>query len=123
MGVLEALVARVLGERLGEWVEGISPEALNIGWRGDAQLSNLQLRAGSIVPGKLPLVVHSGRIGRLIVQVPWADLSQPTIIQLHEFDATLAIADAAQALRAAAVILMQVDHLKRMMSSTYNNKH
>jgi hypothetical protein len=95
--VFEALVARVLSERLGEWIEGISPEALTIGvWRGDAQLSNLRLRPGALVPGKLPLVVHSGRIGRLTVQVPWANLSQPTVVELHGLDATLAIADAAQ---------------------------
>jgi hypothetical protein len=97
--MFEALVAQLLSATLGEWVEDISPERLSLGaWRGDVQLSDLRLRAGALLPGPLPLVVQSGRIGRLILQVPWAQLhAQPTILQIHELDATLALADADRA--------------------------
>ncbi|KAG0682611.1 hypothetical protein C6P40_000285 [Pichia californica] len=84
--MLESLVANILNRTLGSYVENFDPNQLNIGiWSGDVTLSNLKLKSESLDKLELPLILNSGHLGTLTMQIPWSNLkSKPVKILIQD---------------------------------------
>ncbi|AAF79523.1 F21D18.20 [Arabidopsis thaliana] len=100
--MFEAHVLHLLRRYLGEYVHGLSTEALRISvWKGDVVLKDLKLKAEALNSLKLPVAVKSGFVGTitlknfddfpqdhcsrsvlLIDEVPWKSLGKEPVIVL-----------------------------------------
>jgi len=70
-----------LNKYLGEYVEGLSRDALSVSiWGGDILLTDVLIRKDIFTKFKLPLELIFGRIGYLRIQVPWRHLSSKPVI-------------------------------------------
>ncbi|KAH9766383.1 C2 domain-containing protein [Citrus sinensis] len=68
---------------LGEYVHGLSVEALRISvWKGDVVLKDLSLKAEALNSLKLPVTVKAGFIGTITLKVPWKSLGKEPVIVL-----------------------------------------
>lgn len=81
--MFEAHVLYVLRKYLGEYVHGLSTEALRISvWKGDVVLKDLKLKAEALNSLKLPVTVKAGFIGTITIKVPWKSLGNEPVIVL-----------------------------------------
>ncbi|CAN1333900.1 Intermembrane lipid transfer protein VPS13 [Linum perenne] len=82
--MLEDQVAFLLQKFLGNYVRGLSKEALKISvWRGDVELTNMQLKPEALNALKLPVKVKGGFLGSVKLKVPWSRLGQdPVLVSL-----------------------------------------
>lgn len=82
--MLEDQVAYLLQRYLGNYVRGLSKEALKISvWQGDVELTNMQLKPEALNALKLPVKVKAGFLGSVKLKVPWSRLGQdPVLVQL-----------------------------------------
>ncbi|XP_020520361.1 uncharacterized protein LOC18430003 [Amborella trichopoda] len=81
--MFEAHVLHLLRRYLGEYVQGLSAEALRISvWKGDVVLKDLQLKAEALNSLKLPVTIKAGFIGTITLQVPWKSLGKEPVIVL-----------------------------------------
>ncbi|KAG0489310.1 hypothetical protein HPP92_008121 [Vanilla planifolia] len=81
--MFEAHVLYLLRKYLGEYVEGLSVEALRISvWKGDVVLKDLRLKAEALNSLKLPVVVKAGFVGTITLQVPWKSLGKEPVVVL-----------------------------------------
>ncbi|CAI0538916.1 unnamed protein product [Linum tenue] len=82
--MLEDQVAFLLQKFLGNYVRGLSKEALKISvWRGDVELTNMQLKPEALNALKLPVKVKAGFLGSVKLKVPWSRLGQdPVLVSL-----------------------------------------
>ncbi|GBG70050.1 hypothetical protein CBR_g4878 [Chara braunii] len=88
-------VVSLLQKYLGNYVRGISVEALKISvWAGDVLLNNLQLKAEALNALNLPIVVKAGFLGSIRLKVPWNRLGQEPVIVL--LDRIFLLAEPAQ---------------------------
>ncbi|XP_057978559.1 uncharacterized protein LOC131164992 isoform X2 [Malania oleifera] len=79
--MLEDQVANLLQRYLGNYVEGLSKEALKISvWRGDVELKNMQLKPEALNALKLPVKVKAGFLGSVKLKVPWSRLGQDPVL-------------------------------------------
>ncbi|URE38071.1 vacuolar protein [Musa troglodytarum] len=79
--MLEDKVAFLLQKYLGNYVRGLSKEALKISvWQGDVELSNMQLRPEALNALKLPVKVKAGFLGSVKLKVPWSRLGQEPVL-------------------------------------------
>ncbi|XAR70582.1 hypothetical protein NMG60_11027485 [Bertholletia excelsa] len=79
--MLEDQVAYLLQRYLGNYVRGLNKEALNISvWRGDVELTNMQLKPEALNALKLPVKVKAGFLGSVKLKVPWSRLGQDPVI-------------------------------------------
>lgn len=79
--MLEDKVADLLQKYLGNYVRGLSKEALKISvWRGDVELTNMQLKPEALNALKLPVKVKSGFLGSIKLKVPWSRLGQEPVL-------------------------------------------
>ncbi|WOL09557.1 hypothetical protein Cni_G18310 [Canna indica] len=92
--MLEDKVAYLLQKYLGNYVRGLSKEALKISvWQGNVELTNMQLRPEALNALKLPVKVKAGFLGSVKLKVPWSRLGQePVLVYL---DRILIIAEPA----------------------------
>ncbi|KAF8094457.1 hypothetical protein N665_0363s0022 [Sinapis alba] len=68
--MFEAHVLHLLRRYLGEYVHGLSTEALRISvWKGDVVLKDLKLKAEALNSLKLPVAVKSGFVGTITLKV------------------------------------------------------
>ncbi|KAJ1653989.1 Vacuolar protein sorting-associated protein 13 [Dispira simplex] len=73
--MFEAIVANLLNKFLGDYVANLETDQLKIGiWHGDVKLNNLQLRKEALDKFNLPIDVHEGYIGELVLKIPWSNL-------------------------------------------------
>jgi len=73
--MFESLLESLLNKYLGEYVEGLSRDALSLSiWGGDIILDNVMLKKDIFAKFKLPLELIYGRIGKLRIKVPWRHL-------------------------------------------------
>ena len=81
---IKGLLIEKLQETFGRYVSGISPENLTVELlNGVIRQENLELRREALDGLKLPITVLSGRVGSLLVKVPWAHLStQPVEVEI-----------------------------------------
>ncbi|TQD96908.1 hypothetical protein C1H46_017513, partial [Malus baccata] len=76
-------VLHLLRRYLGEYVHGLSAEALRISvWKGDVVLKDLKLKAEALNSLKLPVTVKAGFIGTITLKVPWKSLGKEPVIVL-----------------------------------------
>ncbi|XP_061989598.1 uncharacterized protein LOC133708161 [Rosa rugosa] len=81
--MFEAHVLHLLRRYLGEYVEGLSVEALRISvWQGDVVLKDLKLKAEALNSLKLPVTVKAGFIGTITLKVPWKSVGKEPVIVL-----------------------------------------
>ncbi|ESW28603.1 hypothetical protein PHAVU_002G003000 [Phaseolus vulgaris] len=79
--MLEDQVAYLLQRYLGNYVRGLSKEALKISvWKGDVELKNMQLKPEALNALKLPVKVKAGFLGSVKLQVPWNRLGQDPVL-------------------------------------------
>ncbi|KAG9452487.1 hypothetical protein H6P81_005391 [Aristolochia fimbriata] len=79
--MLEDQVAFLLQKYLGNYVKGLSREALKISvWRGDVELTNMQLKPEALNALKLPVKVKAGFLGSVKLKVPWSRLGQEPVL-------------------------------------------
>ncbi|KAK2971031.1 hypothetical protein RJ640_025805, partial [Escallonia rubra] len=73
----------LLRRYLGEYVHGLSAEALRISvWKGDVVLKDLNLKAEALNSLKLPVTVKAGFVGTITLKVPWKSLGKEPVIVL-----------------------------------------
>nr|XP_043635621.1 uncharacterized protein LOC122606820 [Erigeron canadensis] len=81
--MFEAHVLHLLRRYLGEYVHGLSSEALRISvWKGDVVLKDLKLKAEALNSLKLPVTVKAGFVGTITLKVPWKGLGKEPVIVL-----------------------------------------
>ncbi|KAJ8532740.1 hypothetical protein K7X08_015629 [Anisodus acutangulus] len=81
--MFEAHVLHLLRRYLGEYVHGLSAEALRISvWKGDVVLKDLKLKAEALNSLKLPVTVKAGFVGSITLKVPWKSLGKEPVIVL-----------------------------------------
>ncbi|KAL2987622.1 hypothetical protein AAZX31_11G038900 [Glycine max] len=79
--MLEDQVAYLLQRYLGNYVRGLSKEALKISvWKGDVELKNMQLKPEALNALKLPVKIKAGFLGSVKLQVPWSRLGQDPVL-------------------------------------------
>ncbi|XP_031385571.1 uncharacterized protein LOC116199374 isoform X2 [Punica granatum] len=79
--MLEDQVANLLQRYLGNYVRGLNKEALKISvWRGDVELTNMQLKPEALNALKLPVKVKAGFLGSVKLKVPWSRLGQDPVL-------------------------------------------
>lgn len=79
--MLEDQVANLLQRYLGNYVRGLSKEALKISvWKGDVELTNMQLRPEALNELNLPVKVKAGFLGSVKLKVPWSRLGQDPVL-------------------------------------------
>ncbi|XP_027361593.1 uncharacterized protein LOC113869468 [Abrus precatorius] len=79
--MLEDQVAYLLQRYLGNYVRGLSKEALKISvWKGDVELKNMQLKPEALNALKLPVKVKAGFLGSVKLKVPWSRLGQDPVL-------------------------------------------
>ncbi|XP_031502249.1 uncharacterized protein LOC116265643 [Nymphaea colorata] len=78
--MLKDQVAFLLQKYLGNYVRGLSAEALKISvWQGDVELTNMQLKPEALNALKLPVRVKAGFLGSVRLKVPWSRLGQEPV--------------------------------------------
>ncbi|KAH6816807.1 calcium-dependent lipid-binding family protein [Perilla frutescens var. frutescens] len=78
-----AHVLHLLRKYLGEYVHGLSSEALRISvWKGDVVLKDLKLKSEALNALKLPVTVKAGFLGTITLKVPWKSLGKEPVIVL-----------------------------------------
>lgn len=93
--MFEAHVLHLLRRYLGEYVHGLSTEALKISvWKGDVVLRDLRLKAEALNALKLPIRVKAGFLGSVTLKVPWKSLGKEPVIVL--IDRVFVLAEPAQ---------------------------
>ncbi|KAJ4956285.1 hypothetical protein NE237_013068 [Protea cynaroides] len=81
--MFEAHVLHLLRKYLGEYVHGLSTEALRISvWKGNVVLKDLKLKAEALNLLKLPVTVKAGFVGTITLKVPWKSLGKEPVIVL-----------------------------------------
>ncbi|KAM7525362.1 hypothetical protein LguiA_015264 [Lonicera macranthoides] len=79
--MLEDQVAYLLQRYLGNYVRGLSKEALKISvWQGDVELTNMQLKPEALNALKLPVKVKAGFLGSVKLKVPWSRIGQDPVL-------------------------------------------
>merc|ERR1711915_862106 len=93
--MFEAHVLHLLRRYLGEYVHGLSTEALKISvWKGDVVLRDLRLKTEALNALKLPIRVKAGFLGSVTLKVPWKSLGKEPVIVL--IDRVFVLAEPAQ---------------------------
>jgi vacuolar protein sorting-associated protein 13A/C len=82
--MLEEQLAYYLEKYLGNYVQGLSKEALKVSvWQGNVELTNMHLKPEALNALKLPIKVKAGFLGSVKLKVPWSRLGQePVIVEL-----------------------------------------
>lgn len=81
---MNSAVATVLNKVLGDWIEDLNPNDLNLSiLSGNVTLTNLRVKGEALNKFGLPVEVKSGYIGRMVASIPWASLnSSPLRIEI-----------------------------------------
>jgi vacuolar protein sorting-associated protein 13A/C len=82
--MLEEQLAYYLEKYLGNYVQGLSKEALKVSvWQGNVELTNMHLKPEALNALKLPIKVKAGFLGSVKLKVPWSRLGQePVVVEL-----------------------------------------
>lgn len=82
--MFENLIATFLNKFLGEYLDGLHKEQLNVQlFAGNVQLRNLRVKPSALDFLQLPIAVKSGVVESLVLKANWAKLSsEPVRIEL-----------------------------------------
>mmetsp|Transcript_31579 Transcript_31579/g.54701 ORF Transcript_31579/g.54701 Transcript_31579/m.54701 type:complete len:2374 (-) Transcript_31579:14-7135(-) len=73
---MNSAVASVLNKVLGDFVENLNADQLNISvFSGSLNLENLRIKRDAIEAFGLPFTIKQGSIGRIKAEIPWTSLS------------------------------------------------
>ncbi|KAF2903862.1 hypothetical protein ILUMI_02321 [Ignelater luminosus] len=73
--VFESVVTDVLNRVLGDYVENLDSKQLKLGiWGGDVELKDLVLKPAALDDLDLPVQTVYGRLGKLVLKIPWKNL-------------------------------------------------
>jgi vacuolar protein sorting-associated protein 13A/C len=73
--VFEGVLTQVLNRFLGAYVENLDTNQLRVGiWGGDVELKDLVLKQSALDDLDLPLQTIYGRVGKLVLKIPWKNL-------------------------------------------------
>ncbi|KMZ64417.1 hypothetical protein ZOSMA_36G00200 [Zostera marina] len=79
--MLEDQVTYLLQRYLGNYVLGLNRETLKISvWKGDVELTNMQLKPEALNSLNLPVKVKAGFLGSVKLKVPWSRLGQEPVL-------------------------------------------
>ena len=83
--MLEGIVATILSNYLGKYIQGLERENLKIALRsGEVELENLELRKETLDDFDLPITVKESFLGKLRMTIPWKALgSEPALIRIE----------------------------------------
>ncbi|CAI2359786.1 unnamed protein product [Moneuplotes crassus] len=84
--MFEGLITNVLNRVLGDFIEGIKADQLNISLlSGDVELKNLSIKPTILDSMPLPFKIRYGKVGRLFVDIPVTSLlSSPLKIEISD---------------------------------------
>ncbi|CAG9815731.1 unnamed protein product [Phaedon cochleariae] len=84
--VLQNVLSYILNKYLGEFVENLDANQLNVGiWGGDVELKNLVLKPSALNELDLPVQAVYGTIGKLVLKIPWKNVyTSPSIISVED---------------------------------------
>ena len=82
--MFEKAIVGLLQRYLGSFVDGLDKESLKVGlWSGKVVLKDFALQAHALHTLGLPLVVKSGRVKRLQMDIPWRRLGkEPALVTI-----------------------------------------
>ena len=73
---MNTLVASVLNKVLGDWLEGVDQDRLDLSiYNGTVQLGPVKVRQDALDRFALPFVIRQGFITKIFVHIPWTSLS------------------------------------------------
>lgn len=79
--MFEEFVSRLLAKLLGEYVEGINTNALQVSLiSGQVEINNIRLKASALKQFRLNVKVKEGFIGKLLLTIPWTALHCSSIV-------------------------------------------
>ncbi|XP_060597080.1 intermembrane lipid transfer protein Vps13-like, partial [Ruditapes philippinarum] len=79
--MFESAVSYVLNRFLGKYVQNLDSSNLNVSiFKGDVELTDLQLRPEALVELKLPIEVKAGYVGYIKVDIPWTSLFSSSVV-------------------------------------------
>ncbi|KAJ8953002.1 hypothetical protein NQ318_015363 [Aromia moschata] len=84
--VFEKALSSILNQYLGDFVENLDGQQLNVGiWGGDVQLLRLLIKPSALNDLDLPIQCVHGVIGKLILKIPWKSIyTSPTVIIVED---------------------------------------
>ncbi|XP_028133900.2 intermembrane lipid transfer protein Vps13 isoform X1 [Diabrotica virgifera virgifera] len=84
--VFQSVLSYVLNKYLGEFVENLDENQLNVGiWGGDVELKDLVLKPAALAELDLPIQSVYGKIGKLVLKIPWKSLyTSSTVITVED---------------------------------------
>ena len=84
--MFETLITTVLNKVLGDFIENIDPQQLNISiMNGDVYLTNMKLKSTLFDSMPLPFSLAYGKIGVIHLKIPvWNMFNQPLIIEITD---------------------------------------
>ncbi|CAG9310720.1 unnamed protein product [Blepharisma stoltei] len=83
---MNSALARVLNTILGDWVENLNSDQLNLSlFSGQILLENLSLKQDAFKNLGFPFQITSGFFGKLFVKIPWTSLkSSPVQVEIED---------------------------------------
>ncbi|XP_059641926.1 uncharacterized protein LOC132283907 [Cornus florida] len=123
--MLEDQVANLLQRYLGNYVKGLNKEALKISvWRGDVELTNMQLKPEALNALKLPVKVKAGFLGSVKLKVPWSRLGQePVVVYLDRIFLLAEPATQVEGCSEDAVQEIKKSRIREMEEKLLESKH
>ena len=91
--ILRSKIIDILNASVGQYCHGIDKDHISVSvFNGEVRISDVAIKQDSFIHHGLPFSVSAGRVGSLVVLIPWASLSsQP--IDIHMSDLVLDICD------------------------------
>jgi vacuolar protein sorting-associated protein 13A/C len=69
--MLEKLISSVLNQVLGNFIENLDADQLNISlWSSTVKLENLQIKPTLFDSMPVPFTMHYGKVGRIFIDIP-----------------------------------------------------
>lgn len=73
--VFESIVAELLNKVLGEYIQNLDHTQLKLSlWGGDVVLTDLLIKETALDVLNLPIRLEYGRLGKLILKIPFKDM-------------------------------------------------
>lgn len=84
--MLEKLISSVLNRVLGNFIENLDADQLNISlWSSTVKLENLQIKPTLFDSMPVPFSLHYGKVGRIFIDIPLLNIaSAPLKIEISD---------------------------------------
>ena len=84
--MLERLISSVLNRTLGNFIENLDAEQLNISiWNSNVKLENLQIKPTIFDSMPVPFTLHYGKVGKIFIDIPILNINNsPLKIEISD---------------------------------------